>query len=72
MYTDLDYTAAHEFVGRNVNKGFYWEGWDIVKFTENPNGYTQKNGMYRNGKWGFYVTVPCSDQGTWKVISKYV
>ena len=71
-YTELNYEQAHDFVNKNVNKGFYWNGWDIVKFTENPNGFSQKNGMYRNDRWGFRVIIPCSDNGTWKVLSKYV
>ncbi len=72
MYTELDYSAAHNFVDKNAGQGFYWSGWDIIKWTENPNGYTQKNGMFRNGKWGFFVTIPCGPQGTWRVLTKYV
>ena len=71
-YTELDYEQAHNFVNDNADKGFYWNGWNIVKWTPNPNGYTQKNGMFRNGRWGFFVTIPCSDNGSWKVLSKYV
>jgi hypothetical protein len=71
-YADLNYSQAHEFVESNASRGFYWNGWDIVKWTANPNGCTQKNGMFRNGTWGFAMTIPCSDSGTWKVLTKYV
>jgi hypothetical protein len=71
-YADLNYAEAHNFVEKNESLGFYWDGWDMVKWTPNPNGYSQKNGMYRNRQWGFAVKIPCTDQGTWKVLSKYV
>jgi len=71
-YADLNYAEAHNFVEKNESLGFYWDGWDMVKWTPNPNGYSQKNGMYRNSQWGFAVKIPITDQGTWKVLSKYV
>lgn len=71
-YTELEYDQAHAFVDNNEGLGFHWDGWDIVKWTPNANGYSQKNGMYRNGQWGFVVRIPCTDSGTWKVLSKYV
>jgi len=71
-YAELNYDQALAFVDGNVDKGFYWDGWDIIKWTPNPNGFSQKNGMYRNEQWGFSVRIPLTDQGTWKVLSKYV
>ena len=71
-YAELNYEQAHNFVSSNESKGFYWNGWDMVKWTPNANGFTQKNGMYRNEQWGFSVTIPLTDNGTWKVLSKYV
>jgi len=71
-YTELNYEQAHAFVQSNKHKGFYWDGWDIVKFTVSPNGYTQKNGMFRNNNWGFAVKIRLQDSGTWSVLSKYV
>jgi hypothetical protein len=71
-YAELDYNQAHSFVDKNKSLGFYWNGWDIVKWTPSPNGFSQKNGMFRNGQWGFSVNIPCTDSGTWKVLEKYV
>jgi hypothetical protein len=71
-YAELDYDQAHAFVDNNKSLGFYWDGWDIVKWTPSPNGFSQKNGMFRNNQWGFFVNIPCTDLGTWKVLSKYV
>lgn len=69
---ELDYTKAHSFVEKNTKIGFFWDGWDIVKWTENENGFTQKNGMFRNGKWGHAMKIPMTNAGTWKVLSRYV
>lgn len=71
-YTELNYQQAHDFVNNNQSLGFYWDGWDMIKWTPSPNGYSQKNGMYRNDQWGFAVRIPCTEAGTWKVLSKYV
>lgn len=70
--TELDYDAAHNFVIKNKFRGFYWDGWDMVKFTPNPNGYVQENGMFRNNQWGFVTKIKMTKQGTWKVLTKYV
>jgi hypothetical protein len=69
---ELNYDKAHNFVTKNQNLGFYWDGYNIVKWTENANGFTQKNGMFRNGKWGHSMRIPMSDNGTWAVLKKYV
>lgn len=69
---ELNYKQAHEFVSKNKNLGFFWDGWDIVKFTPNDNGFMQKNGMFRNGKWGHSIRISLKDSGTWAVLEKYV
>lgn len=70
--TELDYDAAHNFVEKNKFRGFHWDGWDIVKFTANPNGYVQTNGMFRKDTWGYATRIKMTDNGTWKVLTKYV
>jgi hypothetical protein len=69
---NLNYEQAHKFVEKNKALGFFWDGWDIVKWTKNENGFTQKNGLYRNGSWGHSIKVPLNDNGTWSVLEKYV
>lgn len=70
--TELNYDQAHAFVIKNKNLGFFWNGWDIVKWTKNDNGFMQKNGMFRDGQWGHSMKIPMTDNGTWKVLKKYV
>jgi hypothetical protein len=69
---ELNYIKAHDFVNKNHSLGFYWDGYNIIKWTENPNGFTQKNGMFRNNKWGHAMKISMSDKGTWAVLKKYV
>jgi hypothetical protein len=69
---ELNYETAHNFVQKNQRFGFFWDGWDIVKWTENENGFTQKNGMFRNGKWGHSIKIRMQNNGTWAVLKRYV
>jgi len=69
---EFNYAQAHEFVEQNKNKGFYWDGYTIVKWSPGHNGYTQTNGLFKNGKWGYANRFTLTQQGTWKVPVKYV
>ena len=68
---ELNYAQAHEFVEKNKNKGFYWDGYTIVKFSPSKNGFTSKDGLYRNGQWGYSVRYNLKDNGTWEISDKY-
>jgi len=67
----LDYKSAHEFVEKNKKNGFFWDGYTIVKWTRNDDGYMQKNGMFRNNKWGYILKYKLKDNGTWDISDKY-
>ena len=69
---ELDYAKANQFVEKNQKLGFFWDGWTMVKWTQNENGFMQKNGMFRNGTWGHAMRIPMTDSGTWAVLKKYV
>ena len=66
---ELNYKEAHKFVADNARKGYFWDGWQIVRWIPNDNGYTMKNGSFRNGKWGIEFRSDVSTNGTWKVKS---
>jgi hypothetical protein len=68
---ELDYDQAHSFVEKNKNVGFFWDGYDIIKWSPGSNGYTEVNGMFRNGKWGYASRYKMTNQGTWRVSNKY-
>lgn len=69
---ELNYAQAHEFVEKNKNGGFYWDGYTIVKWSPGHNGFTQTNGLFRNGKWGYANRFTLTPKGTWKLPEKYV
>jgi hypothetical protein len=64
---ELNYEQAHEYVDSMSHRGYYWDGWDIVRWVPNPNGYSSKNGMYKNGRWGITFKSTASSKGTWKL-----
>lgn len=70
--TELNFKSAHNFVEQNKRKGFFWDGYTIVKWSPGHNGFTQTNGMFKNGKWGYANRYPLTNKGTWLVPSKYV
>lgn len=66
-YLELDYTSAHEYVDKMSRRGFFWDGWDMVRWVPNDNGFTSKNGMFRNNRWGIVFRTKVSDDGIWRV-----
>lgn len=66
----VDYETAHSIVSKNHR--LTWNGWNIVEWSKNPDGYYKKTGMFREGDWYITKTFPLESDGTWKVPSKYV
>lgn len=64
---ELTYNTADEFVSRNSRRGYRWDGWDIVRWVRNDNGFTMPNGSFRDGSWGLEFRVPVSDDGIWRL-----
>jgi hypothetical protein len=69
---ELNYKQAHKFVFENTRNGFFWDGWTIVKHSPNHKAFTENNGMFRKGKWGFANRYKLTDKGTWLIPKKYV
>lgn len=69
----LDYTQAHAFVEKQSRRSdVRWDGWDIVFWRANPNGYSMRNGAYRNGRWGVQTRIKPNSRGVWLVSEKNV
>ncbi len=66
----LDYESAHKLVASN--KDFFWDGWNMVLFRAEPNGFMQPQGMFRNGKWGTSINIAVNKLGQWKVPNRFV
>jgi hypothetical protein len=69
---EMNYNQIHEFVNNNKKIGFFWEGYTVVKWSPGHNGYTEVNGMFRNGKWGYANRYNLTDKGMWLIPAKYV
>lgn len=67
----LNYEQAHNFVEKNKSNGFYWDGWTIVKFSPHSAAYTDKNGIFKNNKWGFVSKYKVNSFGNWELSDKY-
>jgi len=66
-YIELNWQEAHDFVEKNSNRGYYWDSYDIVRWVPNNNGYSSKNGLFKNGKWGVCFRSKVSNKGTWNL-----
>lgn len=67
----LNWEEAHDFVEKNQSKGFFWDGYTIVRWSPSNNGLLQKNGMYKNNKWGYATRFKVNDKGRWELPDKY-
>lgn len=67
----LDYDQAHAFVEKNKDKGFYWDGYVMVKWTPGHNGFMQKNGMFKNNQWGYSSNYRLTSSGSWEINDKH-
>lgn len=67
----LNYEAAHSFVEKNKDQGFFWDGYTIVKWSPSNNGFMQPNGTFRNNKWGYSNRYNLTSSGTWEISDKY-
>ena len=69
--TKLNYDQAHAFVEKNKEQGFFWDGYTIVKWSPSNNGYMDKNGMFKNNKWGYATRFDFNNKGLWELSDKY-
>jgi hypothetical protein len=67
----LSYDAAHLFVEKNKDQGFFWDGYTIVKWSPSKNGFMEKNGLFKNNKWGYSNRYDLKTNGTWEISDKY-
>jgi hypothetical protein len=64
---ELDYSAAHQYVESMSHRGYFWDGWDIVRWVPNESGYSSKRGSFKNNKWGIIFRSPVDNDGIWRV-----
>jgi hypothetical protein len=50
----------------SLQKDLYWDGWNVVKYKNNPAAQFNKSGAYRNGRWYSKSTFPLTEKG-WSI-----
>jgi hypothetical protein len=60
---------AEQFVSKQQALGndVRWDGWDIVFFREAPQAVYSKDGVFRNGTYGFDNRAIVSEKGVWEI-----
>lgn len=53
----------------NLNPNLCWEGWDVVHLLEDPNGYMNTNGVFKDGKWYIKEVYKLKEDG-WDIPKK--
>lgn len=48
---------------------FYWDGWDICRFTKMPAAMYEKSGRYNHqvSAWGYITKYPLNGEGNWEI-----
>lgn len=65
----LGYEEVHDYVNKMQKNGknIRWNGWNIELFYPNPRGYFSKQGVFRDGRWGFLKTYSPNSSGEWSI-----
>lgn len=70
---NLNLSGVEIFINRSKTKTqeAFWNNYELIIWKKNSNGYTDKNGMFRN-EWGLAEKISVNEQGVWKLPKKYV
>lgn len=70
---NLTMQGVEVFIKRfqNKNQESFWENYDLIIWKNDPSGYSNANGMFRNA-WGISEKIIVSESGIWKLPKKYV
>lgn len=71
---NLNSRGVEVFINRHKgrNQHSFWNNFDLVIWKKDHNGYTDKDGMFRNDTWGMAERIAVNSQGIWKLPKKYV
>ena len=60
---------AENFVNRQkeIGNDVRWENYDIVFFRASERGVTSKDGVFRNGVWGYSNRFEVNESGEWNI-----
>ena len=55
----------------NNNSNFEWDNWTVVIYTED-DGYYNKNGVLKDGKWKTQYRYNMVDYGVWEIPDRFL
>jgi len=70
---NLTELGVEVFIKRSSSKNVYsfWNNYSLVIWKKNNSGFTNKNGLFKNG-WGIAEEFAINNDGLWKLPTKYV
>lgn len=70
-FVSVGYDQIDSVVDKSYN--LFWNGWTIIEWRRDPEGFFSKNGIFKDGKWGVIKRkISLDSDGTWKVPVRYV
>jgi hypothetical protein len=68
---NLNELGVNVFIKRAKDIEPFWNNYDLIIWKKNPKGFSDSNGMFRNG-WGTAQKITVNNNGTWQLPNKYV
>jgi hypothetical protein len=62
VVTNLDYMESIVSSRHDLE----WDGWNVIKYTKDPNGFSSVDGVFRKGMWFKKRVFPLTEKG-WAV-----
>ena len=69
---NLTELGVEVFIKKAKSINSFWENYDLVIWKKDPNGFTNKNGMFMAEAWGTAERIVVNSKGIWKLPKKYV
>jgi hypothetical protein len=70
---NLTELGVEVFIKRSNSKTVksFWDNYSLVVWKKNNSGFTNKNGLFKNG-WGIAEEFAINNDGLWKLPTQYV
>lgn len=69
---NLTELGVEVFIKKAKNISPFWDNYDLVIWKKDANGFTNIKGMFKGNSWGTADRFAVSDNGIWKLPTKYV
>jgi hypothetical protein len=69
---NLTELGVEVFIKKAKNVTPYWDNYDLVIWRKDSGGFTNIKGMFKENSWGIAERIAITDNGIWKLPTKYV